>query len=75
MLIAISGVAWVRFYGRDHLGAVRGSVWCGTVAGSGCGPFLMGKANDLLGNYDLAILGFALAMMPLAVAGWFIQRR
>jgi cyanate permease len=73
MLVAISGIAWVRYYGRKHLGAIRGAVWCGTVAGSGCGPFIMGTVKDLTGNYDAAVLLFGCLMTPLAVAGWFIR--
>ncbi|WP_182870052.1 MFS transporter [Rhodopirellula sp. JC639] len=73
MLISVSGVAWVRYYGRQHLGSIRGAVWCGTVAGSGCGPLIMGWVNDATGSYDGAILCFAAAMMPLAIASWFIR--
>lgn len=73
MLISVSGVAWLRYYGRQHLGAIRGAVWCGTVAGSGCGPLIMGRVQDVTGSYDLAICGFALAMFPLAIAAWFIR--
>ncbi|QDV44171.1 Major Facilitator Superfamily protein [Stieleria neptunia] len=73
MLISVSGVAWVRYYGRQHLGSIRGAVWCGTVAGSGCGPLIMGWVNDATGSYDQAILCFAAAMMPLAIAAWFIR--
>ena len=73
MLISVSGVAWLRFYGRQHLGSIRGAVWCGTVAGSGCGPLMMGWVKDATGSYDQAILCFASAMMPLAIAAWFIR--
>lgn len=73
MLISVSGVAWVRYYGRRHLGSIRGAVWCGTVAGSGCGPMLMGWVKDVTGRYDVAILCFALAMVPWAIAAWFIR--
>ncbi len=73
MLISISGIAMLRFYGRDHLGSVRGAVWCGTVAGSGCGPLLMGWIHDTSGSYDPAIGLFAALMLPLAIASWFIR--
>ena len=73
MLISVSGVAWVHFYGRQHLGSIRGAVWCGTVAGSGCGPLIMGWVNDATGSYDQAILCFAAAMTPLAIAAWVIR--
>jgi MFS family permease len=74
MLLSVSGVAWLRYYGRQHLGSIRGAVWCGTVAGSGCGPLVMGWVKDATGNYDQAILGFAVLMIPLAIAAWFIRQ-
>ncbi|MDM4018321.1 MFS transporter [Roseiconus lacunae] len=73
MLISVTGVIMVRYYGRRHLGSIRGAIWCGTVAGSGCGPLLMGAFMDRTGAYDPAIACFATAMLPLAVAAWFIH--
>jgi hypothetical protein len=63
----------IRFDGRRHLGSIRGTIWCGTVAGSGCGPLIMGAFQDGVGSYDPAIACFALAMAPLAVAAWTIR--
>ncbi|KAA5543195.1 MFS transporter [Roseiconus nitratireducens] len=73
MLISVSAVAWLKFYGRDFLGSIRGAVWCGTVAGSGCGPLIMGAIKDRTGDYELAILVFAAAILPLSIATWFIR--
>lgn len=73
MLISITGLAWPRFYGREHLGSIRGAVWCGTVAGSGCGPLIMGWFKDNAGSYDIAVLIFGALMTPLAIAAWFIR--
>ena len=73
LLISVVGVVMVRFYGRKYLGTIRGAIWCGTVAGSGCGPLIMGAFRDAQGSYDSALLCFASAMLPLALAGWFIH--
>lgn len=73
MLISVTGVVMVRFYGRRHLGSIRGTIWCGTVAGSGCGPLIMGTLMDRVGSYDPAIAAFALAMTPLSIAAWWIR--
>lgn len=70
LLIAVSAVAWVRYYGRDHLGSIRGTIWCLTVAGSGCGPLVMGMTRDATGSFDVAIVAFLFAMLPLACAAW-----
>ncbi|MFN3189798.1 MAG: MFS transporter [Aureliella sp.] len=51
LAIAVNGAIWVRYYGRQHLGKIRGAVWCTTVAGSGCGPFLLGGLKDWSGSF------------------------
>ena len=73
LLISVTGVIMVRFYGREHLGSIRGTIWCGTVAGSGCGPLVMGAFMDHVGSYDPAIRLFAAGMLPLALAAWFVR--
>ena len=70
LLIAINAVVWVRYFGREHLGSIRGTVWCLTVAGSGCGPLIMGVIRDATGTFDPAIAVFFAGMCPLAVAAW-----
>ncbi|MEM6364801.1 MAG: MFS transporter [Planctomycetota bacterium] len=72
LLIAVTGAIYVRFYGRAHLGSIRGTVWCLTVAGSGCGPLIMGAVKDASGSYDFAVLIFLLIMTPLSIASWWV---
>ncbi|MDA8743798.1 MFS transporter [Rubripirellula amarantea] len=71
LLLAVGSVVWVRYYGRQSLGSIRGSAWCATVAGSGCGPLLMGMSLDRYGSFDPAIKLFLVTMGILAVASWF----
>ncbi|TWU16256.1 MFS transporter [Allorhodopirellula heiligendammensis] len=73
LLMAVTGVVWVRYYGRKHLGSIRGSVWCATVAGSGLGPLVMGAVKDATASYDTALLMFLLLLTPLAIAAWFVR--
>ena len=62
LLIAVTGAAWVQYYGPDHLGKIRGTVWCATVAGSGLGPLLLGASSDRLGSYNPALVAVAVAL-------------
>lgn len=71
LLLAVGAVIWVRYYGRTHLGSIRGSTWCVTVAGSGCGPLLMGLSRDYSGGFEPAIFAFFVAMSVLAIAAWW----
>jgi sugar phosphate permease len=71
LLLAVGAVIWVRYYGRTHLGSIRGSTWCLTVAGSGCGPLLMGLTRDYTGGFGAAIAAFFAATCVLAVSAWW----
>lgn len=66
LLIAITSAAWVQYYGPDHLGKIRGTIWCATVAGSGMGPLLLGMTSDRVGSFDPAILAMAIVLSVLA---------
>jgi len=49
---------WARYFGRAHLGKIRGSITTATVAGSSAGPYVMGSLFDLTGSYTPSILIF-----------------
>jgi OFA family oxalate/formate antiporter-like MFS transporter len=66
---ALNNTVWVRYYGREHLGKIRGSVWTVTVAGSSVGPFLMGLSYDQSGSFQFSLLVFGGIMVCLAIAG------
>ncbi|MCR9294151.1 MAG: MFS transporter [bacterium] len=65
LTMAVSSTMWVRYYGRPNLGKIRGAVWCMTVAGSGCGPFVLGLIKDATGDFTLGLWIFAVALLPL----------
>jgi len=65
----LGNTVWVRYFGREHLGKIRGSVWTAAVAGSSVGPFLMGLSYDLSGDFFISLAGFALLLFGLAIAG------
>jgi sugar phosphate permease len=65
----LGNTIWVRYFGRQHLGKIRGSVWTATVAGSSVGPFLMGLSYDQSGSFLNSLLVIASLLVCLAVAG------
>jgi len=70
----LGNTVWVRYFGREHLGKIRGSVWTAAVAGSSVGPFLMGISYDLSGDFFISLAGFAIILFGLAIAGmWATQ--
>ena len=65
---AVNNTVWVRYYGRAHLGRIRGSVALAMVAGSSTGPFIMGATYDLFGSYQVSLNLFIALLIPLAIA-------
>jgi MFS family permease len=64
----VGGTLWARYYGREHLGKIRGSVFTIGVAGSSIGPFIMGLIYDNLGSYQLSLWIFMAMLIPVAIA-------
>ncbi|MEM9774171.1 MAG: MFS transporter, partial [Chloroflexota bacterium] len=63
----VIGPLWARYFGREHLGKIRGSIFTSTVAGSSLGPFVMGALFDLTGSYSPSIIIFAVIYGVFAV--------
>lgn len=64
---------WARYFGRRHLGRIRGVVTTGTVASSSLGPFIAGGARDWLGSFDLALWLFVALPIPLVIAAAWVK--
>ncbi len=66
LAISVTATMWARYYGREHLGKIRGAVWCLTVAGSGCGPLILGAISDATGSFVVGLWIFTALLIPLA---------
>ncbi|MEX2355734.1 MAG: MFS transporter, partial [Thermaerobacterales bacterium] len=58
--------AWPSFFGRRHLGSIRGIASTAGVLAAALGPLLIGVAYDFFGGYAEAL--YALALLSLAAA-------
>jgi len=67
LLFASLGPLWVRYFGRSHLGKIRGSLTTLMVISTSVGPFAMGLAFDFFGGYDGILMVFMLLPIPLAL--------
>lgn len=63
---AIGGSVYAYYFGRKHLGAIKGSAITITVAGTAAGPLIYALGYDAMGSYVPTLLFTAL--LPLAVA-------
>ncbi|WP_241080577.1 MFS transporter [Natranaerofaba carboxydovora] len=62
------GVLWPYYFGREHLGSIRGMATTAVVLGSALGPLPFGMAYDLFGSYNEILL---LTMLFPLIAGVF----
>ena len=71
----INGSAYGHFFGREHLGAIKGFANTLLVAGSAIGPFLYGAGFTALGSYDLVIMASAAAPFAIGIAALTMRKR
>jgi len=69
--ITSNGAIWPNYYGRRHLGSIRGVVTTAMVASAAMGPWPFGLLFDLTGGYSLAILIFLALPISCIVAAFF----
>ncbi|MGI9253900.1 MAG: MFS transporter, partial [Thermomicrobiales bacterium] len=56
-------VSWPAWFGRKHVGSIRGAGTAISLAGAALGPIPFGIAKDRLGSYDPALAG--LLVLPI----------
>ena len=55
-------IAWADYYGRRHLGSIRGVTLPVQIAGQACGPVIAGFMWDFRDSYYEAFMFFAIAV-------------
>ena len=63
---AISAVSFAYYFGRRHLGSIKGVVTTIMVMGTALGPLLFSVGKDLFGSYGSIML--LTAVIPLSIA-------
>ncbi len=69
LMTIIAATGWARFFGRAHLGKIRGMSLTAAIAGSSLGPLLMGVSDDYFGGFGPAFWLFAGLAAVVAIAG------
>ena len=52
-------LAWADYYGRQHLGSIRGLTMSAQIGGQALGPIFAGFMFDATGSYQLPFLVFS----------------
>ena len=71
LMSIVAATGWARYFGRAHLGKIRGMSLTGAIAGSSLGPLLMGMSGDYLSSFRPAFWLFAGLATTVAFAGFW----
>lgn len=70
---AIQGSVYAHYFGREHIGSIKGFVTTLSVAGTAFGPLLFALGLEAFGGYAPALLLCATLPFSVAVAALFIR--
>lgn len=73
MYTALEGNAFVHYFGRTHIGVIRGQVATALVVGSSVGPLLFALGLDAFGGYAPVLDLASIPVFALAVAALFLR--
>jgi OFA family oxalate/formate antiporter-like MFS transporter len=68
LISLVGGTLLPRYFGRKHLGKLRGAILTAQVAGSSLGPFITGLIFDLTGSFQISLWIFVGLLIPAALA-------
>ena len=71
LMTIVAGTAWARYFGRAHLGKIRGTSLTAAVGASALGPVAMGVSADYLGGFVPSFWLFAAVVSVVAVAAFW----
>lgn len=72
---SLEGNVFAHYFGRTHIGAIRGQVVTAMVVGSALGPLLFAFGHDLTGSYTAVTTMSAVPAFTLAVVAPFLRLR
>jgi MFS family permease len=66
-LMNMNQVVWPTYFGRKHLGSIRGVANFGTMAAAAVGPLPLALSVDMTGSYTIGLIGY-MVLPPLCGA-------
>ncbi len=62
---------WARYFGRRHIGKIRGVLMTINVAASSVGPLFAGITHDMTGSFGTSLVVFSMLPLPIALLSLF----
>ncbi len=70
----MDSTVWAKYFGRRHLGSIRGATMIGSVGGTALGAYPLALSYDLTGSYSVALTALLLPPIAISLAMIFVKR-
>jgi MFS family permease len=71
---AIGAAGYAQYFGRDHLGAIRGASFIFGISGAALGPLPFAASIDWTGSYFVALIGSLVLCLACGVGAFAVRR-
>lgn len=71
---AISAAGYAQYFGRDNIGAIRGTASLFGVSGAAFGPLPFAASIDWTGSYTSALIGSGVLCLACGAAAFIVKR-
>ena len=70
----LDATVWAKYFGRQHLGSIRGATMTGVVGSTAFGPYLLGFSLDYLGSYSTLLNSLFIFPLIICLLARFVRR-
>lgn len=70
---AINAAGYAQYFGRDHLGAIRGASFVFGIAGAAVGPLPFAASADWTGSYAAVLIGCCILCIACGVGAFAVK--
>lgn len=69
----MDATVWAKYFGRKHLGSIRGATMLGLLSGTALGAYPLGLSYDLTGGYQTALTLLMVLPVLIIIASIWIK--
>src|SRR5205085_1283749 len=71
---AIGAAGYAQYFGRDHLGAIKGASFVFGISGAAFGPLPFAASIDWTGSYAAALIGCSVLCVACGICAFAVKR-
>jgi MFS family permease len=69
----IDATVWPKYFGRLHLGSIKGTTLLGITGATSLGPYVLGAGQDYLGSYTPVLMALLIIPFLVFIVSFFVK--